>query len=498
LSKFADFALGTRIAARSLADYVSGRGLRLGVTGLSRAGKTVFITSLIHNLVRAAAPAVRAGKNPLPVFRVHAEGRLARARLEPQPDDAVPRFAYEDHLASLTGGGDPAARKWPESTRRISEVRVTLEFERRSGWSPGPSELTIDIVDYPGEWLLDLPLLDKSFAQWSHETLEASASAARAPLATDWRGFNATLDPHGPASEDSARKAAELFTAYLRASKAERYALSTLPPGRFLMPGDLEGSPALTFAPLALTTSDIAPDTLAAMMERRYEAYKKHVVRPFFRDHFARLDRQIVLVDALGALNSGPAAVRDLETAMTGVLSAFRAGRSNFLSTLFRPRIDKILFAATKADHLHHASHDRLEAILRHLTARAISRAETVGASVDVIAMAAVRATREARVAAGGKDGLDAIVGVPLAGETLDGVAFDGLAEAAIFPGELPADPRAVFRGEALALPEGEADYRFLRFRPPLARMADDGQFLPLPHIRLDRAMEFLFGDRLA
>ncbi len=48
-----------------------------------------------------------------------------------------------------------------------------------------------------------------------------------------------------------------------------------LPPGRFLMPGDLAGSPALTFAPL-----DIPPDhrperkTLFALMEHRYEAYK--------------------------------------------------------------------------------------------------------------------------------------------------------------------------------------------------------------------------------
>ena len=497
MSAFSDFALASRIAARSVADYVTGRGLRLGVTGLSRAGKTVFITALIHHLTRAGALAVRAEKNRLPVFRVHAEGRLAKARLEPQPDDAVPRFAYEDHLAALTGGGDAEARHWPESTRRISELRLTLEFERKSGWNPGASELTLAIVDYPGEWLLDLPLLQKSFAQWSRETLEASSAAARAGLAADWRGFNATLDPAGPASEDNARKAAELFTAYLKASKAERYALSTLPPGRFLMPGDLEGSPALTFAPLALQSDEIAPDTLAAMMERRYEAYKRHVVKPFFRDHFARLDRQIVLVDALGALNSGAGAVRDLETAMTGVLGAFRTGRSSFLSTLFRPKIDKILFAATKADHLHHTSHDRLEAILRHLTARAIARAETVGASVDVIAMAAVRATREARVAAGGKD-LEAIVGVPLAGETLDGQGFDGRQEAAIFPGELPADPRAVFRGEGLGVAEHEADYRFLRFRPPLARMAEDGQPYPLPHIRLDRALEFLLGDRLS
>ena len=67
------------------------------------------------------------------------------------------------------------------------------------------------------------------------------------------------------------------------------------------MPGDLAGSPALTFAPIPLGDDAMRSLTgsLAAMMARRYEAYKTHVARPFFRDHFARLDRQIVLVDAL-------------------------------------------------------------------------------------------------------------------------------------------------------------------------------------------------------
>ena len=46
-------------------------------------------------------------------------------------------------------------------------------------------------------------------------------------------------------------------------------------------------------------------------------------MRPFFRDHSARLDRQIVLVDALVGANSGPAAVRDLETSPTEVLDRF-------------------------------------------------------------------------------------------------------------------------------------------------------------------------------
>ncbi len=93
--------------------------------------------------------------------------------------------------------------------------------------------------------------------------------------------------------------------------------MSLLPPGRFLMPGDLAGSPALTFAPLDVPAEGEAPEgSLWAMMRRRYEAYKDVVVRPFFRDHFARLDRQIVLVDALAAFNAGPEAVRDLEGAL--------------------------------------------------------------------------------------------------------------------------------------------------------------------------------------
>jgi predicted YcjX-like family ATPase len=323
--------------------------------------------------------------------------------------------------------------------------------------------------------------------------------AARASLAADWRGFTAGLDPRAPADEETARRAAALFTDYLRACRGEAYQLSTLPPGRFLMPGDLEGSPALTFAPLAVDegAAGFAPGSLAAMMERRYEAYKAHVVRPFFRDHFARLDRQIVLVDALAALNAGPAAVHDLERALADVLTAFRAGRSNMLSTLFRPKIDKILFAATKADHLNHVGHDRLEAILRHLTGRAIARAENVGATVDVIALAAVRATYEAKVGGRGEKALPTIIGTPLEGERIGGDIFDGLAEAAIFPGELPADPKVVFRSESRLVPESEADYRFVRFRPPVALKGDDDLPLPLPHIRLDRALQFLLGDRL-
>src|SRR6201994_4321553 len=351
-----------RISARALMDFSEGLfnpTLRLGITGLSRAGKTVFITALIHGLTRGGR---------FPVFEPLATGRIARARLEPQPDDAVPRFDYERHVHTLVD-----ERAWPNSTVDISELRLVIDYQRQNG---AERTLTLDIVDYPGEWLLDLPLLDKSYEQWSRESLALSRGSARAALAAPWHAYLSGLNAEAPADEQAALTSARLFTDYLRACRDERFAMSLLPPGRFLMPGSLATSPALTFAPLDVPADGTAAEgSLWAMMARRYEAYKDVVVRPFFRDHFSRLDRQIVLGDALAAFKSGPEALRDLEAALTGILDCFRIGRSTFFSSLFRPRIDRILFAATKADHLHHLSHDRLEAVLRRAGTGAVGRA---------------------------------------------------------------------------------------------------------------------------
>jgi uncharacterized protein len=462
---------------RNLAIYAGGLvnpSVRLGVTGLSRSGKTVFITALVHALVAG-------GK--LPVFGAQAEGRIRKVSLAPQPDDTVPRFPYEDHLVALTD----ADRHWPQSTNRISELRLVIEYESKTAWTGGVSTLTVDIVDYPGEWLLDLPLLDKTYSEWSRETLALAQVSPRARLSVDYLKAMSEVQAGAEANEITARRLAESFTLFLRSCRNESVSLSSLPPGRFLMPGDLEGSPALTFAPLKVGDEG----ALYTMMERRYESYKTHVVRPFFRDHFARLDSQIVLIDALSALNAGSAAVADLESALGDVLKAFRTGRNGLLGQMFSPRIDRVLFAATKADHLHHTNHDKLEAIVRLLAERAANRAEGAGAQVDVAAIAAVRATREASVRQG-RSTVPCIVGVPLAGEKLDGEVFDGTAEAAVFPGDLPDDP-------ALALdPDSEGlNLRFLRFRPPVAERGADGRLRALPHIRLDRALEFLIGSRL-
>jgi predicted YcjX-like family ATPase len=467
-------------ALRSLADYAASTvrpTVRLGVTGLTRSGKTVFTAALVHHLLEVT---------PLPVFRAAAEGRIRRARLVPQPDDAVPRFPYEEHMAALD------ARHWPESTKRIAELRIEIDYERATGWRKGPAILDLDLVDYPGEWLLDLSLMGVSFRDWSAEIIAASRRPDRAAAAAGWHRALEGLAAADPADEGRAGEVSEVFRAYLADLRAHPERIATMPPGRFLMPGDLKGSPALTFAPLALKPDEpIVPGSLGALMERRFEAYRAHVVRPFFREHFARLDRQIVLVDVLAALDAGPQALADLETALDRVLLAFRAGRNSLISRLFRPRIDKVLFAATKADHLHQSGHQRLEAVLRLLVDRAVRRTEGAGAKVATVALASVRATREASVREHGMR-LAAITGTPEAGETIGGESFDGDTDAAVFPGELPEDPKAIFKG---AVPPGSL--RFPRFRPPRPATDAAGRAAVLPHIRLDRAFEFLLGDRL-
>jgi uncharacterized protein len=488
LSDFSDTtADAVRSAGALLADLTT-PSLRLGVTGFARSGKTVFITALVRNLIAGGR---------LPFFAAMAQGRIQRAYLEPQPDDEVPRFAYEEHLSQLAS--DPP--QWPLSTRRLSQLRVSIEYTparplRR--WL-GPSRLHLDIVDYPGEWLIDLALLELTFQDWSRQAIAAAEAAPRTDAAAAWLAFGGGLDADRRAEEHLAQRGAELFSAHLRQSRLEHPARVMLGPGRFLWPGELLGSPLLTFFPLAPQGErGYRRGTLGAMLERRFESYKALVVKPFFRDHFARLDRQIVLIDALSALNAGPGALNDLAAALDATLKPFRPGQNAWLwRVLGGRRIDRVLFAATKADHLHHTSHDRLEALLRGLIAQASARSSVAGAQVDVVALAALRATREAEAQAGGGR-LPVILGVPLPGERLGQRVFDGRRETALFPGDLP-EPEHILNAKADKLAATEREpVRFLNFRPPrLVLTPAAGEAVAWPHVRLDRALQYLIGDYL-
>ncbi len=473
IADFADDALRLFEDTTRRAGSVFEPSLRIGVTGLNRAGKTVFITSLIANML---------ARGRMTRLSAESTGRIEAAMLRPQPSDDIPRFEYEDHLAAMTGP-DPV---WPSSTRRISELRLSIRYQR-SGLLASvlgrDGTLHLDVVDYPGEWLLDLPLLNKSWAEWSRESIGAARRPERIEHAGAFLAWAEKVDGTAPMDEAIARKGAALFATYLM--DARKAGLSAISPGRFLMPGDLAGTPALTFAPLP--EPDGPSGSLARLMRERYDAYRRVVVKPFFQNHFSKVDRQIVLVDALSAIDAGPQAVADLRKAMSDILDCFRHGEKSWLSPIFGRRVERLLFAATKADHVHHSQHNALQAITTALVRESIDRAAYKGARVEALALASLRATVEQTVEQGG--------------ETLNcvrGRSIETGEEVVVFPGALPDDPAAIV--EASRHGQGNEgwlseDYGFMKFAPPIS--AGRPGYGP-PHLRLDMAAEFLFGDKLS
>ena len=99
---------------------------------------------------------------------------------------------------------------WPERTADISEIGIDMHFTPASGLgklfseiSGSASTLTVRIVDYPGEWLLDLPLLEQILRRMVARDAARSAARAFAPKsrAISWRS-SASTRPDDAASEE--------------------------------------------------------------------------------------------------------------------------------------------------------------------------------------------------------------------------------------------------------------------------------------------------------
>lgn len=155
------------------------RHLRLAVTGLSRSGKTAFITALVNQLLN-----IHTGAR-LPLLSAAREERLLGVKRVPQRDFGIPRFTYDEGLAQLYG----QPPMWPTPTRGVSEIRLALRYRSNDSLLrhfKDTSTLYLEIVDYPGEWLLDLPMLAQDYLSWSRQMtglLQGTACGVVGPLA---------------------------------------------------------------------------------------------------------------------------------------------------------------------------------------------------------------------------------------------------------------------------------------------------------------------------
>lgn len=455
-------------AARALAERALRRRLRVAVTGLSRAGKTVFLTALLHNLHLAAR--LKEGQTGhLPFFDPVANEALEDVALRPLED--LPVFPFLPNLDRLL---DPSP-DFPPSTSGLSGFGAALRYRPLGTFGRQLVDTTtveVEIVDYPGEWLLDLPLLEQSFAQWSAATLRLARQEPRVSIGGEWRSMTA----EAPADETVLEAARVSYTGYLEACRAAPRQLSFVQPGRFLRPGDgAIDMTAFRFCPLDLPEGWMPqPGSVGHAMNERFERYKADFVRPFYETVFSGFDRQLVLIDVIGALNAGPQCFADMRLALSVVLKSFRRDADGLLTRLFRPRTDKVLFAATKSDHVTANQFHNLRLLLRAMVADDAGRLPLTGLEADFAALSAVKCTSNRRVLYQGQQIT-----------VLEGVIKGHRASEQLFPGEIP---------EHLPTAEDWASdrFRFYDFVPPsLERDRRRG----IPHIHLDKALQFLIGD---
>lgn len=452
------------------------RKMRLGVTGFARSGKTVFIGALTQALLAATNQHGRKD-GPLQQFDAYEQGILRSVKICEQAQPLLAQFPFRQVRDALL----QQQNQWPQPTSGISSLTLEFDFDSQQATSRflqenlgltelGFGKLQLEIVDFPGEWLVDLGMLGQSYQQWSDEVLVAAASGQRAGLSHEVRHQLDGLDGQVLADDALLEQLQQEWTSYLQA--AAQHGLTTNQPGRHLRPDQLAGSPVLRFVPLPRR---LASSALYQRCQERFAAYQQQVIKPFYQDVFSRMDSQLVLVDVLRVLELGEEAFNDMQMSLTRILQNFDYGKGGLLSWLTGHKTTRVLFAATKADHVTRGDRRNLEELLRNMLAVVDDHNRLRGSARDwdVMALASVRATEDR-----------ATTSEPVR-EVLYGCPARENEMAHWDPGGLPLDMPPHW--ESLR-------FRFYRFNPlPYPQALQKG----FPAINLGRAVQFLVGDNV-
>jgi predicted YcjX-like family ATPase len=457
------------IVNRSIDQHIT-----LAVTGLSRSGKTAFITSLVNQLLNEG------NNSQLSFFNVVHQGRYIAAKRVPQKHLHISRFEYDGALSALC----QSPPKWPKPTNGISELRLAVRYQPKDSllkYATESATLYIDITDYPGEWLLDLPMLSLTFEQWSKQTTELLKQAPRSEHAQGFLDKLAEFDAFASVDEAVLAQLSQEYTDLLLLFR-HQLGLSVIQPGRFILPGELEDAPILQFFPYSgfddIDSNDYQnakDDCYIGMLRARFTEYKERVVRRFYKEHFINFDRQIVLADCLTPLNKGPESFADLQHAMAMIMESFQYGQSSLLSRLFSPKIDRLLFAATKADHVTPEQHGNLVSLLNKLVFQTKQALSFDAIKMKTIAIASVKVTKVGKSLYQGHN-------IPV----IKGRQLSNGQMITLFPGAVPASIPTLDYWQKQA-------FNYIAFSPIEPASSDEC----LPHLRMDQMLQFLLGDKL-
>jgi uncharacterized protein len=459
------------VAAAKTSRQVSrwrGKRICLGITGLSQSGKSTFITSLINQVLNFET----AGMSAFPPF---VSGRLLGAKVFPLSHSNLDLFPYEESYQRIASS-EP---KWPESTHNTSGCVIEFRLARTGGkYNPFKSKhysLYLEIRDYPGEWLLDLPLREMTFRDWCAQCTSQFNEEPRRSLLGDRLGELQHIDPLKEADLDHLSQLNQRFKSFLHECKYNGKSLSLIQPGRFLIPGDIDDPSVLGFIPLLKCGSYSEKQLDKAnkrsyfkVCEKLYKRYLKELVEPFYSDHFRRIDRQLVLVDVVRSLNSGEAYLNDMKQALTKITDSFAYGNSSFISR----KVDRVVFAATKIDQVLSEDHEAVRQLLATVVHQAYKDSAYEGVEPVCEATAAVRSSHEVNTDKG---------------RAISGFDENGKSIGYVHP-TIPS-----------RIPEGNEWQPFMEWKIPSLRPPHGISHLNndnIPHIRMDSILNGLIGDK--
>ncbi len=437
------------------------------------------MTSLITQLLTANTVA------KLPFVELINEGRWLGARLSNHENSEFVRFPYEESIHNIH-----QLQLWPEPTTSESHILLELHYAVRPSITSRiwPTRtLEVELIDYPGEWLADLPMLNQSYFAWSAEIINHLSSFSELEQAQLFLQKLSII--HNKMKLDKNFKMNENDIDFLQATSAYKGWLAAilqrgepnllLQPGRFLSPGHLENTPLLNFFPWDLNQFPLKEDdSIISLLKKRYKSYQKKVVSPFITDFFGGCSRQIILLDLVNTVGAGKVEVERLQQLVQEVFKIHEYGTNNWLRRMINPNIEKILVASSKADLLTPDQHRRMQHLLGDLVRGEAGKISTQGCDYKALAISAIRATETRLISEQGKQ-IQAVCGRVK-------VDADSSPEwVTVIPGDFPESMSQL----AVTTQQCGANLHFL---PPenwqLGQQA-------LPHIRMDQVIEFLVGD---
>ncbi len=471
-----------RVSSR-LSAWRGNREITVAIAGLSRSGKTAFITSAIANLEAV-------GKNPVAAKWLGGLDVLKTGRLQSTeiPRDRTLRygrqFPYVEMVRALTG----TVPEWPTRTANTYEIAIDLHFwpgRKPDRLDTPTATLRLIFVDYPGEWLVDVPLLEMSFLDWSKASLERLQTSAWSEVGSEFLRFLEATDwSRQPDDNEVARQAALEWQRVLVAAHAR--GLKWIQPGQFVRKRDQSedaGAPildeqALWFSPLPGGAIAAAKKgSIASKMAERYSGYQKQTGR-FYSTTLKDATHHVILVDVIEALAEGEDAFQETAEVLAAVYRVFTDRRPLLDRFLGRTGFEKVLLLATKADTVPASSRPALRDLLISMCSGHVGGTKDMRLRPHADYVAAIRATEDIPTRSAEGEPVTAVQGMCADTGTLRRItAID-------IPTSMP-DTEEFERSKG---------YRPPRFVPP---KIDRGARQGIPNARLGTALDELIGDLL-